>query len=84
MDELIRDIDLRSHILSLPTKADLELFARRKALRQDIEALQSDTAHIGGRVETLETHWELVKPTLQMLTDRCKSQVRRIPIRPDG
>lgn len=33
--------DLRAHILSLPRKADLELFAHRveKTFRQDIEAL---------------------------------------------
>lgn len=49
-----------------------------KAMRQDIEDLQADTAHLGGRVETLETQWEETAPALQALKDRCRSQDRRI------
>ena len=74
------DKDIRSHILSLPTKADLERFAHtvEKALRQDIADLQVDTAHLGGRVETLENQWEETTPALQALTEHCKRQDRRL------
>lgn len=67
-------------ILSLPTKANLELFTHRveKAIRQDIKALQVDTAHLGGRVESLETQWGDINPTLQALTERYKTQDQRI------
>lgn len=80
MGEVLGGTDLRAHILALPTKADLEVFANRleKALRQDIEALQADTAHIGGRVEDLEAQWEVVAPALQALHELCKAQDRRI------
>ncbi|PIO39803.1 hypothetical protein AB205_0102580 [Aquarana catesbeiana] len=73
------DADLMAHILAPPTKADPELFANRveKAFRQDIEALQADKAHIGGRREDLEAQWEVVTPALQALHERCKTQDRR-------
>lgn len=74
------DKDIHSHILSHPTKADLELFSHRveKALCQDMEALQADTAHLGGRVEALETQWEETTPAIQALIERCKMQDHRI------
>ncbi|PIO33985.1 hypothetical protein AB205_0123800, partial [Aquarana catesbeiana] len=72
--------DLWSPILALPTKADIEGFVTRmeRALRQDIEALQADTAHIGGRVETLEASVEDITPTLQALQTHCQTQDQRI------
>lgn len=72
--------DLRSHILALPTWADLEGFMTRmeKAFRKDIEDLQADTAHIGGRVEALEVSVEDITPTLQALETRCTMQDQRI------
>lgn len=80
MGDTLGDKDICSHILTLPTKADLELFAHRveKALRQDIEALQADTAHLRGRVEALETQWEETTPAIQALTEICKMQDHRI------
>lgn len=45
-----------------------------KALRQDIETLQADKAHIGGRVEALEATVEDITPTLQALQTHCKIQ----------
>ena len=52
----LEDIDIRRHIYSLPTKADLEKFADRveKALKEDIAQLKADTTHLGGRIESLE------------------------------
>lgn len=71
VSDTLGDKDFCSHILSVPTKADLERIAHRveKVLRQDIEALQADTAHIGGRVEALETQWEETTPAIQALTE---------------
>lgn len=74
------DRDLRSHILSFPTKADHKV---EKALQQDIESLQADTAHIGGRVEALESNWEETTPKLQAFTEKCKVQDRKIDSLPD-
>lgn len=80
MDEALGDRDLQLHILSLPTKADLDIFVARmkKALRQDIEALQAETAHLGGRVEALETSVEDITPTLQAWQMYCKTHDQRI------
>lgn len=74
------DGDLRSHILALPTWADLEGFMARmeKAFRKDIEDLQADTAHIGGRVEALEATVEDINPSLQALQAHSKMQDQRI------
>lgn len=78
--EALEDGDLQSHTLALPTRADLECFVARmeKALRQDIEALQAYTAHIGGRVEAVEASVEDITPTLQALQTHCKVQDQRI------
>lgn len=53
VDMVLGDKDLCSHILSLPTKAGPELFANRveKALWQEKEVLQADTAHIVEKVK---------------------------------
>lgn len=47
----LADADIRRHIMSLPTKADLERFADRveKAFKEDIAQLKADTNHLGGR-----------------------------------
>lgn len=54
--DLIGDGNIKFHILSFPTREDLERFTARmeKGFTQDIAQLQADTAHLGGRVETLE------------------------------
>lgn len=43
--------DLKQHIWSLPTRADLKQFASRvkRAFQQDIEQLKADTMQLGGR-----------------------------------
>lgn len=74
--EAIGDSNLWSHILALPARADLEGFVTRmeKALRQNIEALQADTAHIEGRAETLEASVKDITPALQALHTHCHVQ----------
>lgn len=76
----LEDGDLRSHILALPTWADLKGFMTRieKAFRKDIEDLQADTAHTRGRVEALEASVEDNYPTLQALQTRCMEQDQSI------
>lgn len=70
MGEVLGDKDLRLQILSLPTKADLELFVHRveKALWQDIETPQANAVQIGGRVEALESQWEDTRHRIKGLT----------------
>lgn len=47
-------------------------------MEKDIEALQADTAHLGGRVEALEAQWDETTPTLQALTEQCKMQHHKL------
>lgn len=66
--------DLRSHILSLPTKSDQRV---EKAMQQDIKTLQVDTAHIEGRVEALESKWMIIsKIGVSKLTSTLEAYLR--------
>lgn len=76
----LADADIRRHIMSLPTKADLERFADRveKAFKEDIAQLKADTNHLGGRLDSLEQKLEETLPVISKLQDKCNIQGQQI------
>ena len=74
--DVLGDRDLRQHLLSLPTREDLDRFVTRveKAFKQDIDQLKADTTQLGNRLESLEQIVDEALPTIAKLGDKCAAQ----------
>lgn len=78
--DFMEDRDLKCHILSLPTREDLECFTARieKAFTQDIAQLKANTTHLGGRLETLVEHLDDTLPHIALMQEKCTAQEHKM------
>lgn len=68
MADFLGDEDIKCHIWSLPTWDDLEKFTTRvkKAFKEDITQLKTDTNQLGVRVENLEQRLDEALPACHL------------------